>query len=196
MASEGTDVLAATPEITLTNAEADNTILEDGADEHAELPSDADEETRLKFLTTGTRAQDDLERDIGRQADQLLTEQADARDKKRIEKAEAEAKRAEAAIQKLRNRLALPALDTQKAKLRGEVAMYREKIDELDAEMDAIQKRINERHKVPGGEDLEDGTNGPLPNESRREYLIRSCWMPRWKTWSRMLPKALSHIGT
>jgi DNA excision repair protein ERCC-6 len=174
MASEDTDALAAAPELTLTNAEADNTILEDGADEHAELPSDADEETRLKILTTGTRAQDDLERDIGRQADQLLTEQADARDKKRIEKAEAEAKRAEAAIQKLRNRLALPALDTQKAKLRGEIAMYREKIDELDAEMDAIQKRINERHKVPGGEDLEDGTNGPLPNESRREYLIRT----------------------
>jgi DNA excision repair protein ERCC-6 len=174
MASEDTDALAAAPELTLTNAEADNTILEDGADEHAELPSDADEETRLKILTTGTRAQDDLERDIGRQADQLLTEQADARDKKRIEKAGAEAKRAEAAIQKLRNRLALPALDTQKAKLRGEIAMYREKIDELDAEMDAIQKRINERHKVPGGEDLEDGTNGPLPNESRREYLIRT----------------------
>jgi DNA excision repair protein ERCC-6 len=174
MASEGTDALAAAPETSLTNVDADNTILEDGVDAHAELPSDADEETRLKFLTTGTRAQDDLERDIGRQADQLLTEQADARDKKRIEKAEAEAKRAEAAIQKLRNRLALPALDTQKAKLRGEVAMYREKIDELDAEMDAIQKRINERHKAPGGEDLEDGTNGPLPNESRREYLIRT----------------------
>jgi DNA excision repair protein ERCC-6 len=177
MASQGTDAPAAAPEISTTNPEADgahNTIMEDGTEEQADLPSDADEETRLKFLTTGTRAQDDLERDIGRQADQLLTEQADARDKKRIEKAEAEAKRAEAAIQKLRNRLALPALDTQKAKLRGEVAMYREKIDELDAEMDAIQKRINERHKAPGGEDLEDGANGPLPNESRREYLIRT----------------------
>jgi DNA excision repair protein ERCC-6 len=177
MASEGTDALVAAPEITTTNAEADdadNVIMEDGEEDHVEMLSDADEETRLKFLTTGTRAQDDLERDIGRQADQLLTEQADARDKKRIEKAEAEAKRAEAAIQKLRNRLALPALDTQKAKLRGEIAMYREKIDELDIEMDAIQKRINERHKAPGGEDPEDGTNGPLPNESRREFLIRT----------------------
>ncbi|KAF1947810.1 DNA repair and recombination protein RAD26 [Clathrospora elynae] len=151
-------------------------IMEDGAQTLAEeLPSDADEETRLKFLTTGTRAQDDLERDIGRQADQLLTEQADGRDQKRIEKAEAEAKRAEAAIQKLRNRLALPALDTQKTKIRGEIAAYQQKIEELDKEMDGIQKRINDRHNAPGlDETAEDGANGPLPHESHREWLIRT----------------------
>jgi DNA excision repair protein ERCC-6 len=171
----------AAPEVTNTNvaeageARPEATIVETvNEDMEEQLPSDADEETRLKFLTTGTRAQDDLERDIGRQADQLLTEQADARDKKRIEKAEAEAKRAEATIQKLRSRLALPALDTQKAKLRGEIAMHRGKIDELDAEMDAIQQRINDRHKASIGDDVDDGTNGPLPNESRRDYLIRT----------------------
>jgi DNA excision repair protein ERCC-6 len=179
MAAQSGDALVAAPDISVPDADdssdvkMENTVIESGQEEE-ELPSDADEETRLKFLTTGTRAQDDLERDIGRQADQLLTEQADARDKKRIEKAEAEAKRAEAAIQKLRNRLAMPALDTQKAKLRGEIAMYRAKIDELDIEMDAIQKRINDRHRALGGDDLEDGSSGPLPNESRREYLIRT----------------------
>ncbi|KAJ4377407.1 DNA repair protein rhp26 [Neocucurbitaria cava] len=159
-----------------SDVKADNTTMEGEAqDLGEELPSDADEETRLKFLTTGTRAQDDLERDIGRQADQLLTEQADARDKKRIEKAEAEAKRAEAAIQKLRNRLALPLLSTQQAKLRGEIAMYQKKIEELDAEMDAVQQRINERHKTPGeNEATEDGASGPLPGESQRDYLIRT----------------------
>ncbi|KAI8937111.1 hypothetical protein NX059_006325 [Plenodomus lindquistii] len=169
----------APPIVNVTDAEASSevkptdTILEDESGE--EVLPDADEETRLKFLTTGTRAQDDLERDIGRQADQLLTEQADARDKKRIEKAEAEAKRAEAAIQKLRNRLALPMLSTQKLKVKGEIEAYRLKIDELDLEMDAIQKRINDRHKVPGEADTaEDGANGPLPNESRREFLIRT----------------------
>ncbi|KAH7088330.1 SNF2 family N-terminal domain-containing protein [Paraphoma chrysanthemicola] len=175
------DAAVATPESFTAHAgkpsemELDgNTVENVDADMEDQMPPDADEETRLKFLTTGTRAQDDLERDIGRQADQLLTEQADARDKKRIEKAEAEAKRAEAAIQKLRSRLALPALETQKAKLRGEVAMHRAKIDELDAEMDAIQKRINDRHQAPAGEDVGDGANGPLPNESRRDYLIRT----------------------
>ncbi|KAH6616742.1 DNA repair protein-like protein Rhp26/Rad26 [Boeremia exigua] len=157
-------------------AEANDTaVVLDAQSEEEDIASDADEETRLKFLTTGTRAQDDLERDIGRQADQLLTEQADARDKKRIEKAEAEAKRAEAAIQKLRNRLALPAVDTHKARLRGEVAAYQLKIEDLDKEMDAIQQRINERHAAPEGEEPEhDGVNGPLLNESRRDFLIRT----------------------
>ncbi|KAH3973115.1 hypothetical protein HBI23_227730 [Parastagonospora nodorum] len=178
MVSDGDTAPVAAPGITVTttdytnDAQHDSATIEDGAEAQEELPSDADEETRLKFLTTGTRAQDDLERDIGRQADKLLTEQADARDKKRIEKAEAEAKRAEAAIQKIKNRLSLPALDTQKAKLRGEIAMHRQKIDELDAEMDAIQQRINDRHTVPGGD--EDDGNGPLPNESRRDFLIRT----------------------
>ncbi|KAI4927881.1 hypothetical protein J4E85_006394 [Alternaria conjuncta] len=168
--------LATAPEITVTNP--DNSIdatMHDGEESAEEIPSDADEEARLKMLTTGTRAQDDLERDIGRQADQMMTEQADARDKKRIEKLEGEAKRAEAAIQKLKNRLALPALDTQKAKLRGEIAAYRDKIDGLDQEMDGIQQRINDRHKAPGVEDAaEEGSKGPLPNESRREWLIRT----------------------
>ncbi|KAI4626280.1 uncharacterized protein J4E87_004781 [Alternaria ethzedia] len=169
--------LATAPDITVTNPDNSNdaTMHDGGAELVEEMPSDADEEARLKMLTTGTRAQDDLERDIGRQADQMMTEQADARDKKRIEKLEGEAKRAEAAIQKLKNRLALPALDTQKAKLRGEIAAYRDKIDGLDQEMDGIQQRINDRHKAPGvDEAAEEGSKGPLPNESRREWLIRT----------------------
>lgn len=140
-----------------------------------DLSSDADEETRLAFLITGARAQDDLERELGRQADELLTEQADARDKKRIEKAEAEVKRAEAAIQKLRNRLALPTLSLQKLKIRGEIEAYQMKIEDLDEEMDTIQKRVNGRHKVSGEANVpDDGANAPLPNESRREFLIRT----------------------
>ncbi|KAF1932889.1 DNA repair and recombination protein RAD26 [Didymella exigua CBS 183.55] len=175
---------ASAPIVTVTGAEDSNAakvektaIVLDAQSGEGEnkVPPDADEETRLKFLTTGTRAQDDLERDIGRQADQLLTEQADARDRKRIEKAEVEAKRAEAAIQKLRNRLSLPAVDTHKAKLRGEIAAYQLKIEDLDKEMDAIQQRINERHAAPeSGEITQDGVNAPLPNESRRDFLIRT----------------------
>ncbi|KAJ4305247.1 DNA repair protein rhp26 [Kalmusia sp. IMI 367209] len=149
--------------------EGDASVLED------ELPSDADEETRLKFLTTGTRDQDDLERDIGRQADQLLTEQANERDKKRMEKAENEAKRCQQAIQKLRNRLAMPMVESQKLKIRAEIANYQKKIDDIDEELDVIQQRINERHQVPGEDySAKDGVNGPLPNESRRDFLIRT----------------------
>ena len=49
-----------------------------------------DEAFRLKDLATGVRDQDDLERDISRQADQLLTSQANERDQKRLEKTVAE----------------------------------------------------------------------------------------------------------
>ncbi|KAF2244276.1 DNA repair and recombination protein RAD26 [Trematosphaeria pertusa] len=134
--------------------EGEDGHTEHGAkDEAEELPSDADEETRLKFLTTGTRDQDDLERDIGRQADQLLTEQADERDKKRMDKAEAEAKRCQQAIQKLRSRLAMPLVDSQKLKLR----------EDLDKELDSIQQQS-----------AQDGVHGPLPSETRRDFLIRT----------------------
>ncbi|USP73903.1 uncharacterized protein yc1106_01177 [Curvularia clavata] len=174
------DASAMAPAVPITATSGDDTARKETAEDTIQVPdeditSDMDEAARLKFLTTGTRAQDDLERDIGRQADQMLMEQADARDQKRIEKLEGEAKRAEAAIQKLKNRLALPALDTQKAKLRGEIAAYRQKIDDLDKEMDGIQQRINDRHKEPGVDDLAgEGSNGPLPNETQREWLIRT----------------------
>lgn len=51
-----------------------------------------DEATRLKQLAATVRDQDDLEKDVGRQADQMLLEQADERDLKRIERTEKEKK--------------------------------------------------------------------------------------------------------
>ncbi|KAF2464689.1 DNA repair protein-like protein Rhp26/Rad26 [Lindgomyces ingoldianus] len=142
----------------------------------SEFDEDADEETRIKFLTTGTRDQDDLERDISRQADQMLTEQADERDKKRMNKTEAEIRRCQAAISKLRSRLVMPAVESAKLKIRGEITQYQKKIDEFDEELDSIQQRINDRHKSQlGGEDIAmGGINHPLPNESRRDFLIRT----------------------
>ncbi|KAH7139411.1 SNF2 family N-terminal domain-containing protein [Dendryphion nanum] len=152
----------------------DESTQDIGDDAIAAIPDDADEATRLQFLTTGTRDQDDLERDIGRQADRLLTEQADERDRKRIEKNEGEVKKTQVAMQKLRNRLAMPMIESQKIKLRAELANYQKRIDEIDVEQDTIQQRINDRHKVQGEDDEVDNANGPLPNESRRDFLIRT----------------------
>lgn len=50
-----------------------------------EEPTDMDEASRLRELAD-VRNQDDLERDITRQADRLLNEQADERDNKRLER--------------------------------------------------------------------------------------------------------------
>lgn len=45
-----------------------------------------DEASRLEELQADVRNQDDLERDITRQADRLLVEQADERDNRRLER--------------------------------------------------------------------------------------------------------------
>jgi DNA excision repair protein ERCC-6 len=170
-ASDAPDAPQASPNTAVADPQPEDVVGEEDAD----VPSDADEETRLKFLTTGTRNQDDLERDIGRQADQLLTEQADERDKKRMSKTEAEIKRSESAIGKLRARLAMPMVEDRKLKVRAEIAEYQKKIDEMDKDLDAIQQRINDRHKAPGEEeDTVNAVNKPLPNESRRDFLIRT----------------------
>ncbi|KAF2191423.1 DNA repair and recombination protein RAD26 [Zopfia rhizophila CBS 207.26] len=151
--------------------------MAEGASSSGDLEFDenADEETRLKFLTTGTRDQDDIEREIGRQADQMLTEQADERDKKRMGKTESEIKRTEVAIGKLRSRLAMPAVESVKVKIRAEIAEYQKKIEGLDEELDSIQQRINDR--IRAQYNIEDETpdiNKPLPNETRRDFLIRT----------------------
>lgn len=96
-------------------------VKEEETNDVPQLPDDADEATRLNFLTTGARDQDDLERDIGRQADHMLTVQADERDKKRMEKTEGEIKRCEVALSKLRARLALPMAQDRKLKLRADI---------------------------------------------------------------------------
>ncbi|KAF1978633.1 DNA repair and recombination protein RAD26 [Bimuria novae-zelandiae CBS 107.79] len=140
-----------------------------------DLPSDADEETRLKFLTTGTRDQDDLERDIGRQADQMLIEEADKRDNNRIAKVEKEAKKAQTSIEGIRRQLAMPYPELSKVKWRAEIQVLQQKLDGLDEELDTIQQRINDRHKAPGQEEAsQDGVHGRLPNETQREFLIRT----------------------
>ena len=49
--------------------------------------AEQDEITRLARLSATVRDQNDLEKDVGRQADQMLLEQADERDQKRLDKA-------------------------------------------------------------------------------------------------------------
>lgn len=57
---------------------------------HLGHADDEDETGGLEALGASIRDQDDLERNINQQADQLLVKQANARDRKRLEKAERE----------------------------------------------------------------------------------------------------------
>jgi DNA excision repair protein ERCC-6 len=133
-----------------------------------------DEEVRLALLATA-RDQDELERDIGRQADQLLTEQADSRDNKRLEKTETQKQKLEAQLAKVNERLGGPGGSTVKNLLRNEKANLEAQISKLEIELGQIRGRIADRHKDDDRQDGGDGTGtGRLPGETRREYLIRT----------------------
>ena len=136
-----------------------------------------DEASRLRALATDVRDQDDLERDVGRQADQLLTEQADQRDQKRLEKTQAEKDRAQSQIRRLREKLTRPAGSATTVRIQAEISHLEGNIVTLDDDMKQIQERIDERHRSPpedGESLLEESVNRRLPNESQREFLIRT----------------------
>ncbi|GFF36190.1 DNA repair protein rhp26 [Aspergillus lentulus] len=132
-----------------------------------------DEVSRLRELQADIRDQDDLERDISRQADRLLMEQADERDKKRLEKTTLEKEKLEAQILKLHQRLSQPVGTSARVRLENELSNLESRNASLENDLKEIQQRIDDRH-----EGLEAGTQatgtGRLPNESRRDYLIRT----------------------
>lgn len=136
-----------------------------------------DEASRLRALATDVRDQDDLERDVGRQADQLLTEQADQRDQKRLDKTQAEKDRVQSQIRKLREKLTRPAGSATTVRIQAEISHLEGNIVTLDDDIKQIHERIDERHRSPpedGESLLEESVNRRLPNESQREFLIRT----------------------
>ncbi|KAL1876784.1 DNA repair protein rhp26 [Paecilomyces lecythidis] len=144
----------------------------DGAPQNA--TETTDESTRIReLLQTDIRDQDDLERDIGRQADKLLAEQADERDNKRLERTKNEKEKLEVQILRLHQRLSQPVGTSVRVRIQSEIEKTETRIDALEADLKDIQQRIDERHQ-----DQEDGAQatgiGRMPNESRRDYLIRT----------------------
>lgn len=136
-----------------------------------------DEASRLKDLATEVRDQDDLERDIGRQADQLLTEQADERDKKRLEKTRGDKEKLENQVRRLRERRGNPTGSATATRLSAEISHLEASIGALTNDLEQIQARIDERHaeEVHNEVQLDEETgNRRMPNESQRDFLIRT----------------------
>ncbi|KAL6718389.1 DNA repair protein rhp26 [Lecanora helva] len=136
-----------------------------------------DEAARLKDLATEVRDQDDLERDIGRQADQLLTEQADERDQKRLEKTRDDREKLQNQVRKIQERLKQPTGTATATRLRVEVEHLEANIKTLNTDLEQIQERIDQRHQETT-QDGEPGGGEPgnhrMPGESQREFLIRT----------------------
>ncbi|PGH16675.1 hypothetical protein AJ79_01547 [Helicocarpus griseus UAMH5409] len=131
------------------------------------------ESSRLKELQADVRDQDDLERDITRQADKLLMGQADERDHKRLERTTVEKSKLESQILRLHQRLSQPIGTAARVRINSEIQNLESRISSLDVDLGQIQQRIDERHR-----ELEQAAqasgSGRLPNESRRHFLIRT----------------------
>ncbi|MCJ1281296.1 hypothetical protein MMC26_000614 [Xylographa opegraphella] len=139
-----------------------------------ETPSD-DEAGRLRSLAAEVVDQDELERNIGRQADQLLTGQAIERDEKRLQKTQADKEKLAVQIRKIQSRLSLPTGSATTIRLQAEIANYKAQIDSLDTDAKEIQERISERQRdLEKDEQNEQAGNRRMLNESQRDYLIRT----------------------
>ncbi|KAK8189646.1 SNF2 family N-terminal domain-containing protein [Phyllosticta paracitricarpa] len=132
-----------------------------------------DNKTGLQFLSN-MRDQDDLERDIGRQADKMLIDQADERDNKRMNKALAEKQHCIIHMAKLEEKLQGPGGSTIKNKLREELKEMEDRVNGLNQDIVQIEARIAERHQVGDANALEVGGSRQQPGESRRDFLIRT----------------------
>lgn len=174
---------------------SDNTI------EQADRPydEDADEATRIASLAAGIRDQDDLERDIGRQADALLIEQADERDNKRLERTKADKARLDGQVHRLEKKLSEFGNQATKNRYRAEIANYKTQIDGLQTDLDQIQKRIDDRKNeaatATGDTLLGEAGNQKLPGESQRDFLIRTGKITPFSKMGRQLLRTSSSLA-
>lgn len=135
-----------------------------------------DEQEALRGLTSNVRDQDDLERDITHQANLALIEAEDEKDQKRITKLEASIRTFESQkkSQEERFRKAIGRPDA-KNKIRQEIARLDEEIKLASEDIANFHARIEQRneasHEVP---DLAQTSSHKLPNESHREFLVRT----------------------
>ncbi|MCJ1277680.1 hypothetical protein MMC21_005494 [Puttea exsequens] len=136
-----------------------------------------DEADRLKDIATDVRDQNDIERDIGRQADRLLTEQANERDQRRLDKTNVERERLQGQVRKLRDRLNRPTGSATSLRLQAEISHLEAQMKTLDTDLKQIQERIDQRagEEAQVGErnNVETG-NRRMAGESQRDFLIRT----------------------
>lgn len=163
-----------TPGITSQDDTVDNNGTSTDAPRSSQNEDESAETAALRGLNAQVRDQDDLERSIGREADQLLFEQANQRDQQRLEKATAQKAKLEGSISRLKQDLGRPIGLSQRNRLRLQIGEIEKQIKDLDKDVSEIQERMGEReHQVTETQE-HDTASGRLPNESLRDYLIRT----------------------
>ncbi|RAL62241.1 hypothetical protein DID88_004811 [Monilinia fructigena] len=126
---------------------ADEALLSDSDADTKAQPQD--EASALAGLTENVRSQDDLERDITNQANQVMIEQEDQRDQKRIEKVKKTAsKKLESQKHTQERRLnGLSNNPLMRQRCADEISRITTEISDLMKDVADIQKRIDERHQ-------------------------------------------------
>lgn len=133
-----------------------------------------DESAVLESLDAQVQDQDDLERNIGREADRLLLEQAQQREQQRADRVRAQKEKLLTQIRRNNDQISQPIGTTKRAKLKVENERINTQIAELENDLAEIEERIQQREA--GTEDASQSQmpSGRLPNESQRDFLIRT----------------------
>lgn len=126
------------------------------------------------------------------QADRLMNEQADERDSKRLERTRHEKawvdsphpmplkisdpsdSKNEAQILRLHQRMSQPIGTSARVRLQNDIDKLESQNATLSKDLEEIQQRIDQRNE---GQDIgsqQIASTGRMPNESRRDYLIRT----------------------
>jgi DNA excision repair protein ERCC-6 len=159
--------------LNLSSANGSNELAT--TDSHQVNDAAIDTSSRLRALNAEVRNQDDLERDIGREADRLLLEQGSERDKARLEKSKATKAKLEGQIRALRERSTQPIGLTQRAKCKADIDRLLAQVEEIVVDISQIEERMNERQQEAEQFDaVALPASGRAPNESQRDFLIRT----------------------
>lgn len=133
------------------------------------------ETSRLRNLDALVRDQDDLERDIGREADKMLLQQATQRDQQRLDKTRNQREKLQNQVRKTQEEISRPIGTTQRSKLRLEIDRMQGQIQDLDNDISEIEQRMADRDTNAAATDANDApSSGRLPNETQRDFLIRT----------------------
>ena len=195
MHTSSTTAFATAPDLEIESEEA--------AAGSSAATEEQDEESQLASLAAGIRDQDDLERSIGRQADALLLEQAEERDKKRLERTQNHKDRLQGQIRKLEEKLTEFGNSITKNKHRAEIQKYNAEIETLDVDLEQIQRRMDERQRNKDDADAEVEQGGEvggegskrLPGESQREFLIRTGKITPFSKMGQQLLRTSTSLG-
>ncbi|KAI9673427.1 MAG: hypothetical protein M1817_002889 [Caeruleum heppii] len=150
----------------------------------------ANEQRQLQALTENIRDQDELERDVAQQADQMLLDQADDMDRRRIEKLEVQKEKLSAQERRLQARLSNGTGAAASVRVQAELADVRDRLQEKDNDIAQCLIRIEKRHQDTddaGGAAQSSSNTRRLPHETQREFLVRTGKITPFAAMNRML---------